>query len=219
MLIPLQKVLKNHNISIKGVVHVGGHYAEELLDYSRCGAKFMCFIEASKKSYDEMVKRVEPFRDNNNLHVQLINVACGHQEGRFIMNSSPNNEGQSNSLLKPKLHLEQHKEIVFTETEEVDVKQLDNLDIQHLEMYDMLAMDVQGFEGEVLKGATKLLEQVKVIYTEINRDFTYDQNMLVNEMDDFLVKYGFIRIETMWPSPNLTWGDAIYLKNSNGIQR
>ena len=76
----------------------------------------------------------------------------------------------------------------------------------------MLAMDVQGFEGEVLKGATQTLKHIDIIYTEVNSDFTYQNCMLVGEMDEFLKEYGFVGVEEHWPSPNWTWGDKIYIK-------
>ena len=124
---------------------------------------------------------------------------------------SHQNQGQSNSLLEPKLHLQQHPEVVFDDAEAVKVVRLDNLPIEK-EKYDMLAMDVQGFEGEVLKGATETLKHIKLIYTEVNRGQTYSGNMEIEEIDSLLGVQGFKRVETFWPSPNWTWGDAIYIK-------
>ena len=34
---------------------------------------------------------------------------------------------------------------------------------------------------------------------------------MVNELDDFLKKYNFKRVETTWDGN--TWGDAFYIKN------
>ena len=76
----------------------------------------------------------------------------------------------------------------------------------------MLAMDVQGFEGEVLKGSTETLKHIKLIYTEVNRGQTYSGNMEIEEIDSLLGVQGFKRVETFWPSPNWTWGDAVYIK-------
>ena len=35
-----------------------------------------------------------------------------------------------------------------------------------------------------------------------------------DEMDDFLSFYDFVRVETKMASANLTWGDAVYIKNN-----
>ena len=40
-------------------------------------------------------------------------------------------------------------------------------------------MDVQGYELEVLKGATKTLEQVDYVYCEVNRDEVYETMLML----------------------------------------
>jgi hypothetical protein len=110
--------------------------------------------------------------------------------------------------LEPDLHLQQHKEVVFNDAELVEVVTLDSLKVTG----DMLVMDCQGFEGEVLKGGIDTLKQVNIIYTEVNNGSTYKGNMLIQDVDDFLAQYRFKRVETYWPSPNWTWGDAVYIK-------
>ena len=48
------------------------------------------------------------------------------------------------------------------------------------------------------------------IYTEINTNTLYKDCALVSEIDEYLSKYGFIRVETsMTP---FEWGDALYIK-------
>ena len=106
---------------------------------------------------------------------------------------------------------ELHPEVVFNSKEEVTVTLLDKLPIDK-GAYNILAMDVQGYEGEVLKGATQTLQHIDVIYTEVNNGDTYKGCMLVEEMDDFLFDYQ--RVETYLPSPSWTWGDSVYIKKS-----
>lgn len=205
MLIPLQDILKKYEIEPKGIIHCGSHWAEEYEDYKKYGIVDMVWIEPCKEAFDIMVNRI------NDDNCVFINVACGSEEGEMPMYVSHQNQGQSNSLLEPKLHLRQHPEVVFDDAEAVKVVRLDNLPIEK-EKYDMLAMDVQGFEGEVLKGATETLKHIKLIYTEVNRGQTYSGNMEIEEIDSLLGVQGFKRVETFWPSPNWTWGDAIYIK-------
>ena len=71
-------------------------------------------------------------------------------------------------------------------------------------------MDVQGFELEVLKGGTKVLEQVNYVYCEVNRDEVYENNAYVEEIDEFLAQYGMERMERDWAGD--IWGDALYIK-------
>ena len=60
--------------------------------------------------------------------------------------------------------------------------------------------------------AEETLKHIKVIYTEVNRGQTYKGNMEIDEMDTYLGERGFIRVETHWPSPNWTWGDAVFIR-------
>lgn len=203
MMIELYDILSKYGLTPTGVIHVGSHYGQEYPEYKRCGIKNIVFIEPCKDAFD-VVSKID---DEN---VICINVACGEAEDELPMYVSHQNQGQSNSLLKPGLHTEQHPEVVFDDAEIVKVVPLDNLPIIK-DKYDMLVMDVQGAEGLVLKGAKETLKNIKIIYTEINRDYTYENNMLIGEMEEFLKPFGFKLIEQYWPSPSWSWGDGIFI--------
>jgi hypothetical protein len=116
------------------------------------------------------------------------------------------NEAQSSSLLKPTQHIVQYPHITFTEGEVVTVHNLDYYQLTP----DILAMDTQGYELEVLKGATETLKSVKVVYTEVSNVPLYEGSALVEDLDEFLQPYGFKRVRTEWVG--VTWGDAVYVK-------
>ena len=222
MLIQLKDILVKYGLSPKGVIHVGAHWAEEHEDYLKCGLEKFVYVEPCEAAFKKMLMKFGAelisfegiygmcceFFDKN---VTLVNIACGSSEFGSVMYVSNDNQGQSNSLLKPKLHLEQHPEVVFNDAEAVKVMPLDNAPFLK-GWYDMLVMDVQGYEGNVLKGATQTLKHINIIYTEVNRGQTYAGNMEIEEMDELLKGHGFERVETYWPSPNWTWGDAVYIK-------
>lgn len=222
-MMPLQEILAKYNLSPKGVIHVGAHWAEEHEDYLKCGIKKFVYIEPCSEAWKVIANKLnlrEGFLSiENNImgmyseNVRLYPFACGSEEAVVPMYVSHNNQGQSNSLLEPLLHIQQHPEVVFNDAEVVKVVPLDKLDVEKKD-YDFLMMDVQGFEGEVLKGATETLKHINIIYTEVNRGQTYKGNMEIYEMDAFLFEHGFVRKETYWPSPNWTWGDAIYIRKS-----
>jgi len=52
---------------------------------------------------------------------------------------------------------------------------------------------------------------VKYIYTEVNSDYVYKNCGLVSEIDEYLEKFGFSRVETSWCG-STGWGDAFYIK-------
>lgn len=211
MLIPLQEILSKYNIHPKGAIQVGCHWAEEHSLLRTCGIERFVYIEPCKDAF-EMLRRKygSGVPEDGTFEITLCNVACGAVEKEMPMYVSHQNQGQSNSLLEPNLHLQQHPEILFDDAELVKVIPLDKLPIEK-EKYDILVMDVQGYEGEVLKGATETLKHIDIIYTEVNRDFTYENNMLIGEMEEFLKPFGFKLVEQYWPSPKWSWGDGCFL--------
>jgi len=68
-----------------------------------------------------------------------------------------------------------------------------------------------GFELNVLKGATKSLNTINYVLTEINQAELYENCSLVSELDLFLSNLGFSRVETDFCGG--TWGDALYIKD------
>jgi len=222
MLISLSEVLNKYNLNPKSVIHVGAHWAEEHDDYIVNGIEKFVYIEPCKEAFDILVEKFVPNPEFGEINKRkafnyigvtkgefgFYNYACGSEEKEEVMYVSHDNQGQSNSLLQPALHLTQHPNVVFNDAEAVKVVTLDSLNVTG----DMLVMDCQGYEGEVIKGATETLKNVNIVYSEVNRGQTYAGNMELPEFDTLLKSHGFIRVETHWPSPNWTWGDAVYIK-------
>jgi hypothetical protein len=89
------------------------------------------------------------------------------------------------------------------------MNKLDNISFDR-EYFNMINIDVQGYELEVFKGGVNTLETVDYIMTEVNRAEVYENCPLIEELDDFLNKFNFTRVETTWDG--VTWGDALYIK-------
>lgn len=207
MLIPLQPILERYNIKLNGVVHVGAHWAEEHPVYVECGCKEFLYIEPVKQAFNILVDK---FQGNDS--VILENVAIGSTPSIGVMYVDTTNQGQSNSLLEPLVHLEQHKEVIFDgEPEVVKVVTLDSLKIS--KDLNLFMVDTQGYELEVLKGSTSVLNQFDTLYLEVNREETYKGCPMVEELDEFLKEYKFTRVETKWASDYHSWGDAVWIKN------
>lgn len=205
MYIPLQPILKEFKVEPKGIIHCGGHWGEEYQEYKQCGINDMVWIEPCKEAFGILSKNID---DENCI---LINVACGADEKELPMHISHQNQGQSNSFLESYLHSVQHPDILFTEVEPQKIVTLDSLPIEKGK-YNILAVDTEGYEGEVFKGATETLNYIDLIYTEVNRGVTRIGNILIEDLEEYLWEKGFIKIKEFWPSPNLTWGDAIFVR-------
>ena len=191
-------------MDIKGIVHIGAHYGEEIQDYVEHGIQKITLFEPLSKNFDILSERMQEV----NADIKGYQVALGSEKGTATMYLS-SNEAQSSSILKPKQHLELHPDVLFEGTEDVEVDLLDNYDLRGA---NFINIDVQGYELEVFKGSTKTLNQIDYIYCEVNRDEVYEGAPMVEELDEFLGEYGFVRVETKWPETYYTWGDALYIK-------
>jgi hypothetical protein len=76
--------------------------------------------------------------------------------------------------------------------------------------YNMINIDVQGYELEVFKGAEKTLEHIDYIISEINNVHLYENGALLPELIDFLSQYNFKLVEEDWAGG--TWGDGLFIK-------
>lgn len=206
MMLNLDQLYEKYKLKVKGVIEVGAHWGQEYDEYKKHGVEFFVFIEPCKKAHDVLQNKFGGHDD-----VILFNCACGDVSGPQTMYTGPTNNGMSNSLLKPKVHLEQHPEVIFPDTEEVQVLTLDSLYFDPT-MYNLLNMDCQGFEDRVLKGATQILKLIDYVYTEVNRLEMYEGNGMIEDIDAILSD--FQRVETLWASHYHGWGDAFYVRKT-----
>jgi FkbM family methyltransferase len=207
MLLDFNSLKNKYDFKINGVLHIGAHFGEEYESYVSNGIKNLIFFEPVPVTFEKLKNKLEG-------KATLVNTALGNTNGKITMNIETANQGQSSSILKPALHLNQYPHIKFEDTIEVDITTLDtymsNLDSSEVSNYNMINIDVQGYELEVFKGAEKTLETIDYIITEVNRDVVYHQCAFVDDLDLYLSKYGFKRVETTWDGH--TWGDALYVK-------
>jgi hypothetical protein len=81
--------------------------------------------------------------------------------------------------------------------------------------FNFINLDIQGAELKALKGMENYLNQnnIDYIYTEVNGSYVYKNCNLIHELDEYLSKFSFKRVETSWYNNDpTTWGDAFYVK-------
>ena len=203
MLINFSDLKNKYRMNIKGIIHIGGHYGEEITDYLREGIQNILVFEPLDENFDILSEKVKDL----NANIEGYQVALGSKPGEYKMYVS-DNEKQSSSILKPKVHLTHHPHVKFPSVETVEVHLLDDYNCYD---YNFINMDVQGYELEVLRGGLETLKQVDYVYCEVNRDEVYEHNAYVQEIDEFLSDYDMIRVETDWAGD--IWGDALYIKS------
>jgi FkbM family methyltransferase len=205
MLIDFNYLKNEYGLNITGLIQVGCHYAEEYMFFKENNIPKMIFFEPVKESFEVMKCVI-----GNDSSVTMVQKALSDKVGRMKMFIESYNNGQSSSLLQPEKHIEFYPDIVFDKEEIVDVDILDNY---NTEEYNALWLDCQGAEGLILKGAEKTLEHIDYIYSELNFEHLYKDCALVGDIDKFLSKFGFLRVETVWTDNS--WGDGFYVKKIN----
>lgn len=203
-MICFKNIFEKYNIKLKGVVHIGAHYGQECSEYKEHGIKNLMFFEPLSKNFKILKQRVGD-------EFPCYNIALGNKNCDIEMYVETINQSSSSSVLKPKHHLIQYPHIDFNEKETVKMCRLDDIEFNRSE-YNIIVIDVQGYELEVLKGAEKFLENVDLIISEINIAEMYEGCALVDELNNFLSKHKFELAETWCPQD--TWGDGVFVKKS-----
>lgn len=212
MYITMKQCIEAIGQPINGVIHIGAHHGEEALDYSNNGVKKVLWVEANKK----MMKHLYDKTCNLPIKSQYYCATLSNEDNEEVVLNITNN-GQSTSILELGTHATQYPHITVQEKIKVRTKKFETLWRENsaninIDDYDFINLDVQGAELKVLEGFGKLYElaDFKAIYTEINFEKVYKDCCLVEELDEFLGKFGFIR--TLTAAPEGSWGDALYQK-------
>lgn len=210
---------RKYNKKIYGVIHIGAHECEESIAYEYADIKNVFWVEAQKDLY-------------------LKNKKKGFNIGHYCVSSTNNkevifnisNNSQSSSYLDLDIHKRDYPGINYIREEKMQTTTLKKIyEKENLKenFANYLHLDIQGAELEALKGAGDLLNNFDYIYTETNLLHMYKDCGLLWDLDDYLKKYNFIRLDTdfnpgdrktisgEWPGIRDfvidSWGDVLYV--------
>lgn len=208
MLIDFKQLFPRYNLSFTGVLHIGANRAEERFTYSELSIHKQIWIEANSELFPELESNLKDFPG-----AKAFNYAIGSENKEKITLNISSNGSQSSSILELGTHKDQHPDVHYTHTIEVEMKRIDTLfpDSMSLAGCDLLNIDIQGYELEALRGMGDIVKQFKACYLEVNKGPLYVGCPLVEDLDFYLAKYDFQRVETKW-APNKDWGDALWVK-------
>lgn len=205
MLIPLQYLLEKYKFKPSGCLHVGANVGEESQAYRDAGINRVVWIEANPDIFTILQNNIKSLPQN-----EAFNIAAGDENKDVILHES-NNAGQSSSILNLGTHRKNHPTVHYVRDIPVKMFRLEdflgNIDMNGI---NYLSMDIQGAELLALKGMGKLLDQFNWVYIEVNREFVYENNGLVKDVDRYLSDFGFKPLEEKWTKAN--WGDKFYSK-------
>jgi FkbM family methyltransferase len=199
------KYLKELNLNITGILHIGAHECEELNDYIANGIQedSIIWIDAIKEKVD-----LAKSKNIKNIYNEVIS----DKEEEVIFNIT--NNGQSSSILELDTHKIHHPEINVVEQKIMKTITLETFFKKNNinpTKYNFWNLDIQGAELFALRGAGNILDNVDVLYLEVNTEHLYKGCPLLHELEEFLVSKEFFRVAIKMTFAN--WGDALYIKN------
>lgn len=207
MLIPFSEcctILKAYGKTPTGVLHIGAHECEELVDYVNQGINpnNIYWIDAIQEKVDAM---------NNKGIPNVYSAALDNKESTVKFHIT--NNGQSSSLLDLGTHKQSYPYIHVTESRDVKTQTLKNfLESNGLDMEgcNFWNLDIQGKELDVLRSGNDHLVYADAIYCEVNTEEVYTGCGVLNDLDLFLNEKGFQRIKIKMT--DVGWGDALYIR-------
>ena len=202
MLIPIDFLIQKYNINFKGILHVGAHECEEIFSNEKyINRNKILWIEALTDKV-ELCKQRFP-------ELLIENAIVSNNNEMVTFNRS--NNGQSSSILDLGLHKIHHPHVWYVDSFTSETKMLKDIICNYDITYNFINLDIQGAELKALMGMEEYLPTIDYIYSEVNSDYVYEGCSLVTEIDEYLHKFGFQRVETKW-FENCQWGDAFYIR-------
>ncbi|HAN46441.1 MAG TPA: FkbM family methyltransferase [Cyanobacteria bacterium UBA8156] len=211
-MLDLGALLTQHGIPPRGVVHVGAHEGQEFAEYRRLGCCPIALIEANPHVFARLRDRLGEEPD-----VFLVEGAIAADWGEATLHLT--SWDQSSSLLPLAQHREVYPDIAEVGQIQVATRPLDSLfgrELPPAAAFNLLNIDVQGAEGQVLRGARHLLTHTAAIQLEVNYAEMYTGCPLIDDLDHFLEPLGFERVAVTTPFHH-TWGDALYVRRETPL--
>jgi FkbM family methyltransferase len=209
------KILKFFNgKKTENILDVGGHHAEFYKAFIENNVDFVSYMifEPFPESF-EIINKIEDSR------LEKFNLGVGEKKSSMNFNVSEWETSNTFSEVDVNTFKNKIKKLIYgidpyVSKIEVQVDSLDNICLQLEKKFDVLKVDVEGFELNVLKGANLLLSSnlIRYIVIEFQKEGSYlDYSPL--EIEKYLHDKGF-RLEKTFKILGLGIEDRIY-KNSN----
>jgi FkbM family methyltransferase len=202
----LKRLFAARGITPRGVVHLGGHRGEELLVYLALGFQQILLVEPDPSCYSDLrdvtalvertMQKAGRFLEKEfTTRLATVNAAASDQDGTatlFRTAFSP-----ANSMFKPESEKDWMR---VTDSIEVDTRTVDRI-VAELGPdwsecgFNFMRLNIQGAEMLALRGASKTLENMDLLYVEVNFDERYPGAPSAKEIESWLATRGFTAVE------------------------
>jgi FkbM family methyltransferase len=203
---------------VKNIVDIGAAHGYESINLARAFKNAHVWgFEPTPEHYAYAVNNYSKQTNDIKSRIHITSSALNNIVGPIKFypldetQSHGNNTGMASKfkLMDPRVfphELNVQKEIT------VDATTLDTFTVRSGINPDVIWMDAQGAELDILKGAEKTLEHVKVIMTEAALKPYYHGHTLKVDIDAYLARYGFKELVSARKTGHEYEVDAIYIK-------
>lgn len=202
------------------IFDIGACEGEDSIRYARFFplSKVHSF-EPSPSNFDIVSKNVNRYKLKDRIYTNKF--ALSNKKGSaafYLSNGRPSDVkpkgdwdygNKSSSLLEPGKTLDINPWLKFEKKTTVKTETIDNYcATKKIDSIDLIHMDVQGAELMVLKGAKKMLRNVKAIWLEVEAVELYKEQPLKKDVEKFMKQAGFKKLTD---TVDNVAGDQLYI--------
>lgn len=203
---------------VNGIIHVGANSAEEMPFYNELpGPKL--YFEPIPEIAERIVTKISKLQDPKYpSYVEVL--GCGSENMKDVTLHVSANGGNSSSILDGVngLHFSKYG-IATIKDISIEVVRLDSYMKTHIPKnsysfeqfpYNVLCIDTEGYDLEVLKGATETLKHIKFLMVECWEDEYFIGCPTFEEQNKFIIDQGFTLVKS--DIFNKRFGNHFYTK-------
>ncbi len=198
----------------RGIVHVGAHVGQEIVEYASYDPALVVWIEADPRKFEELKAHQAQLALCPGRQV-LCNALVSDTDGEEIAFRIAAGDGEASSMFAATdlMRTELFQEGVQTgEVLQLRTRRLDGVLGENGVMpgdIDCLIVDTQGAELKCLSGAGRYLDNVRWLVCEASTIELYQGGAQLGELDAFLAGKSFVRLT---PDPPAGHGDVLYIR-------
>lgn len=197
--------VQSYGRKITGIIHIGGHYAEEAFLYAAVDCPVV-WVEGHPEYAEKMIQRLETFPGQVGYQALISDV---EEEVDFYITA----DEFASSMLKPKEHQIENPHAKTTGTIRLKTTTWSKFveeNAINLANYNTLVLDVQGAELKVLKSIGRDLDYFDMIATEYSTVEFYENVPRLEHLEKWLRQFNRVI-----PAPNsdlMKHADALFIR-------
>ncbi len=180
------ELMKRFNIGL--VFDVGANTGQYAANIRNAGYKGEIISFEPLSSAFKLLKN----QTDNDQKWSCENFGMGDFDGESVINISKNLVSSSILNIK-KEHTDAEPESKYVAREKITIRKLDSVFSKYEQKgkFIFLKIDTQGFEKEVILGATNSLNKILGLQVEMSLVECYDGEMMYNDMKNLIESFGF----------------------------